>query len=219
MLDHNNYRFPRKTGENMVYLPMDLRQEADIKQFFETVRQKYGVIDVLVNCGAISRMQKSPLELTAAEFDDVIHTNLRGTFLCCQNFLRANEGAEYGRIINIASTSGLYGTPKLATYCMAKWGVLGLTKTLAKEVGSKGIIVNALCPTKVKTPMCETQSYVEFINELTGKNFKDYKEMYAGVPFLDVEDISDMVYWLGTSRAAGKFNGRDVALDLGTLQC
>lgn len=47
--------------------------------------------------------------------------------------------------------------------------------------------------------MCETQSYVEFINELTGKNFKDYKEMYAGVPFLDVEDISDMVYWLGTS--------------------
>ena len=75
----------------------------------------------------------------------------------------------FGRIINIASTSGLYGTPKLATYCMAKWGVLGLTKTLAKEVGSKGIIVNALCPTKVKTPMCETQSYVEFINELTGK--------------------------------------------------
>lgn len=63
------------------------------------------------------------------------------------------------------------------------------------EVGSKGIIVNALCPTKVKTPMCETQSYVEFINELTGKNFKDYKEMYVGVPFLDVEDISDMVYW------------------------
>ena len=123
----------------------------------------------------------------------------------------------FGRIINIASTSGLYGTPKLATYCMAKWGVLGLTKTLAKEVGSKGIIVNALCPTKVKTPMCETQSYVEFINELTGKNFKDYKEMYAGVPFLDVEDFSDMVYWLGTSRAAGKFNGRDVALDLFTI--
>lgn len=51
----------------------------------------------------------------------------------------------------------------------------------------------------------------------TGNHFKDYKEMYASVPFLDVEDISDMVYWLGTSRAAGKFNGRDVALDLGTL--
>ncbi len=73
---------------------------------------------------------------------------------------------------------------------MAKWGVLGLTKTLAKEVGRKGIIVNALCPTKVKTPMCETQSYVEFINELTGKNFKDYKEMWRRSSFPDVEDIS-----------------------------
>ncbi|MEI3524573.1 MAG: SDR family NAD(P)-dependent oxidoreductase [Anaerotignum sp.] len=74
------------TGENMVYLPMDLRQEADIKQFFETVRQKYGIIDVLVNCGAISRMQKSPLELTAVEFDDVIHTNLRGDFFVLSKF-------------------------------------------------------------------------------------------------------------------------------------
>ena len=72
------------TGENIVYLPMDLRQETDIKQFFEYARQKYGVIDVLVNCGAISHLQKSPWELTAAEFDNVIHTNLRGTFLCCQ---------------------------------------------------------------------------------------------------------------------------------------
>ena len=124
----------------------------------------------------------------------------------------------FGRIINISSTSGLYGTPQLATYCMSKWGILGLTKTLAKEVGSKGIIVNALCPTKVKTPMCETMDYVKFINDLTGKDFKSVEEMYAGVPFLEVEDIASMVYWLGTSREAGKFNGQGVPLDLGTLQ-
>ena len=60
--------------------------------------------------------------------------------------------------------------------------------------------------------------YVHFINELTGKDFKSVEEMYAGVPFLEVEDISNMVYWLGTSPEAGKFNGREVALDLGTLQ-
>ena len=101
---------------------------------------------------------------------------------------------------------------------MSKWGILGLTKTLAKEVGSKGIIVNALCPTKVKTPMCETMNYVKFINDLTGKDFKSVEEMYAGVPFLEVEDIASMVYWLGTSREAGKFNGQGVPLDLGTLQ-
>ena len=124
----------------------------------------------------------------------------------------------FGRIINISSTSGMYGTPKLATYCMAKWGVRGLTKTLAQELKSTGIVVNTVCPTKVKTPMCETDSYVQFINDLTGKNFANWQEMYDGVPFLEVADISDMVYWLGTSRAAGKFSGRDLGLDLGTLQ-
>ena len=157
-------------------------------------------------------------ELTDEQVEKVINIDLIGTWRTNKYAVQYMLKQGFGRIINIASTSGLYGTPKLATYCMAKWGVLGLTKTLAKEVGSKGIIVNALCPTKVKTPMCETMEYVQFINELTGKNFKDYKEMYAGGPFLDVEDISDMVYWMGTSRAAGKFNGRDVALDLGTLQ-
>ena len=66
--------------------------------------------------------------------------------------------------------------------------------------------------------MCETESYVKFINDLTGNDFKNWQEMYDGVPFLDVEDISDMVYWLGTSRAGGKVSGRDLGLDLGTLQ-
>ena len=79
----------------------------------------------------------------------------------------------FGRIINISSTSGMYGTPKLATYCMAKWGVRGLTKTLAQELKGTGIVVNTVCPTKVKTPMCETDSYVQFINDLTGKHFAE----------------------------------------------
>ena len=59
---------------------------------------------------------------------------------------------------------------------------------------------------------------MQFINDLTGKNFANWQEMYDGVPFLEVADISDMVYWLGNSRAAGKFSGRDLGLDLGTLQ-
>ena len=202
--------------------PEDERFQETIKELnelgAEVLDVKFGRLDVVIaNAGVINF--GNTWELTDEQVEKVINIDLIGTWRTDKYATQYMLKQGFGRIINIASTSGLYGTPKLATYCMAKWGVLGLTKTLAKEVGSKGIIVNALCPTKVKTPMCETQSYVEFINELTGKNFKDYKEMYAGVPFLDVEDISDMVYWLGTSRAAGKFNGRDVALDLGTLQC
>lgn len=64
------------------------------------------------------------------------------------------------------------------------------------DAAGPGIVVNSVCPTKVKTPMCETDSYVQFINDLTGKDFKNWQEMYDGVPFLDVEDISDMVFWL-----------------------
>ena len=195
-----------------------LSKSFPLKNLFAKAWEKFGRLDVVIaNAGVINF--GNTWELTDEQVEKVINIDLIGTWRTDKYATQYMLKQGFGRIINIASTSGLYGTPKLATYCMAKWGVLGLTKTLAKEVGSKGIIVNALCPTKVKTPMCETQSYVEFINELTGKNFKDYKEMYAGVPFLDVEDISDMVYWLGTSRAAGKFNGRDVALDLGTLQC
>lgn len=196
----------------------DICSTPDMENLFAKAWEKFGRLDVVIaNAGVINF--GNTWELTDEQVEKVINIDLIGTWRTDKYATQYMLKQGFGRIINIASTSGLYGTPKLATYCMAKWGVLGLTKTLAKEVGSKGIIVNALCPTKVKTPMCETQSYVEFINELTGKNFKDYKEMYAGVPFLDVEDISDMVYWLGTSRAAGKFNGRDVALDLGTLQC
>ena len=166
----------------------------------------------------IAHCESYTWELTDEQVEKVININLIGTWRTDKYAAQYMLKQGFGRIINISSTSGLYGTPKLATYCMSKWGILGLTKTLAKEVGSKGIIVNALCPTKVKTPMCETMEYVQFINDLTGKEFKSVEEMYNGVPFLDVEDISSMVYWLGTSREAGKFNGREVALDLGTLQ-
>lgn len=95
-------------------------------------------------------------ELTDEQVEKVMDINLIGTWRTDKYAAQYMLKQGFGRIINISSTSGLYGTPQLATYCMSKWGILGLTKTLAKEVGSKGIIVNALCPTKVKTPMCET---------------------------------------------------------------
>ena len=222
MLDPEDSRFKEtiKTlndmGAEVFAMKANITSTPDMEKLFATAWEKFGRLDVVIaNAGVINFGYT--WELTDEQVEKVLSIDLEGTWRTDKYAVQYMLKQGFGRIINISSTSGLYGTPKLATYCMAKWGVLGLTKTLAKEVGSKGIVVNALCPTKVKTPMCETQEYVEFINELTGKNFKDYKEMYAGVPFLDVEDISDMVYWLGTSRAAGKFNGRDVALDLGTL--
>lgn len=204
-------------GAEVLALKCDITASEDVEKLFACAWEKFGRIDVVIaNAGIINFGYT--WELTDQQVEKVIEINLIGTWRTDKYATKYMLKQGFGRIINISSTSGLYGTPKLATYCMSKWGIIGLTRTLAKEVGSKGIIVNALCPTKVKTPMCETMEYVEFINDLTGNNFKSVEEMYAGVPFLEVDDITSMVYWLGTSKEAGKFNGRDVALDLGTLQ-
>lgn len=207
----------QKFGAEVLALRCDITSTADMENLFDEAWKKFNRLDVVIaNAGIINFGYT--WELTDQQVEKVININLIGTWRTNKYAAKYMLKQGFGRIINISSTSGLYGTPKLATYCMSKWGILGLTKTLAKEVGPKGIIVNALCPTKVKTPMCETMEYVQFINDLTGKNFQSVEEMYNGVPFLEVEDIASMVYWLGTSREAGKFNGREVPLDLGTLQ-
>lgn len=206
-----------KLGAKALAVKANVTSDDDMKALFEKAWDTFGRIDVVVaNAGVINFGYT--WELTDAQVQKVIDIDLIGTWRTDKYAAIYMKKQGFGRIINISSTSGMYGTPQLATYCMAKWGVRGLTKTLAQELKGTGIVVNTVCPTKVKTPMCETQSYVDFINDLTGKHFKDWQEMYDSVPFLDVEDISDMVFWLGTSRAAGKFSGRDLGLDLGTLQ-
>ena len=205
------------TGAKALAVRANVCSDDDMKALFEQAWQTFGRLDVVVaNAGVINFGYT--WELTDAQVQKVIDIDLIGTWRTDKYAALYMRKQGFGRIINISSTSGMYGTPKLATYCMAKWGVRGLTKTLAHELKGTGIVVNTVCPTKVKTPMCETDSYVQFINDLTGKNFANWQEMYEGVPFLDVADISDMVYWLGTSLSAGKFSGRDLGLDLGTLQ-
>lgn len=223
MLDPADERFQEtvkqveQRGGKALAVQCNITNDEQMQAMFQKAWETFGRLDVVIaNAGVINFGYT--WELTDQQVQKVIDINLIGTWRTDKYAAQYMLKQGFGRIINISSTSGLYGTPQLATYCMSKWGILGLTKTLAKEVGSKGIIVNALCPTKVKTPMCETESYVKFINDLTGKHFANWQEMYEGVPFLEVDDIADMVYWLGTSRAAGKFNGREVALDLGTLQ-
>ena len=206
-----------KLGAKALAVKCNVTSDEDMKSMFEKAWDTFGRIDVVVaNAGVINFGYT--WELTDAQVQKVIDIDLIGTWRTDKYAAIYMRKQGFGRIINISSTSGMYGTPQLATYCMAKWGVRGLTKTLAQELKGTGIVVNTVCPTKVKTPMCETQSYVEFINDLTGKHFENWQEMYDSVPFLEAEDISDMVFWLGTSRAAGKFSGRDLGLDLGTLQ-
>ena len=163
MLDPEDERFQETIRELKVLGAEVLAKKAnicstpDMESLFAEAWEKFGRLDVVIaNAGVINF--GNTWELTDEQVEKVINIDLIGTWRTDKYATQYMLKQGFGRIINIASTSGLYGTPKLATYCMAKWGVLGLTKTLAKEVGRKGIIVNALCTTKITTPIGDAQS-------------------------------------------------------------
>ena len=162
-------------GAKALAVRANITSDEDMQNLFEKAWKTFGRIDVVVaNAGVINFGYT--WELTDAQVQKVIDIDLIGTWRTDKYAALYMRKQGFGRIINISSTSGMYGTPKLATYCMAKWGVRGLTKTLAQELKGTGIVVNTVCPTTVKTPMCETDSYVQFINDLTGATGAQFSE-------------------------------------------
>jgi 3-oxoacyl-[acyl-carrier protein] reductase len=130
----------------------DVGRPADVERFAAEVLRRFGPPDLLVNnAGLVAR---GPLEETSLQnWDAVLDSNLKGTFLVTRAFLPAMRARRGGRIINVASISGRQGTAGLTAYCAAKHGVVGLTRALAEELRPDGIAVNAVCPGSVDTDM------------------------------------------------------------------
>lgn len=131
---------------------------ADFDACADTVAQvikDFGGVDILVNNAGITR-DKLILQMNADDFDSVVDTNLKGSFNmikhCCRNFLKK----KYGKIINISSVAGIMGNPGQANYASSKAGVIGLTKTVAKELASRHICCNAIAPGFIRTDMTES---------------------------------------------------------------
>ena len=126
---------------------VDVRQESSVQTMVQRTLDVFGTIDILVNNAGICGPIETPVhEISIADWDDVQDTNLRGTFLCCKAVLPTMIANRNGKIINISGTSGLRGYINRASYSASKWAVRGLTRTLALEVGSYNINVNAICP-------------------------------------------------------------------------
>jgi len=124
----------------------DVRDAAAVEHLVAAVEAAFGRIDVLVNNAGISG-QTGPLETIPPEaFDEVVAVNLRGPYLLCRAVLPGMKRRRRGRIINIASIAGKEPSPEYAPYCATKMGLIGLTRTLAKEVGPFGITANSICP-------------------------------------------------------------------------
>lgn len=230
MLDPSDERFAKTIqlvkDEVAEVLPLktNICSTEEMEAAFEKAWNTYGRLDVVVaNAGIINF--NYTWDLTDSEVEKALAVNLEGTWRTDKYAALYMRKQGHGRIINISSVSGLKGTAQLATYCMTKFGIIGLTKTLALELQSEGLPIycNVVCPTKVRTPMCETQQYVDFVNSTMGKNFANWQEMFddeknpGGIKFLNPIDITKMVLWLAESDEATKFNGREVVIDMGAM--
>jgi 3-oxoacyl-[acyl-carrier protein] reductase len=154
----------RDSGVEAIAITADCSNKDDIKKMFKEILKHYGRCDVLVNNAGIARDNLMVL-MKPEQWQQVIDVNLSGVFYASQEFLKHAMKRRSGCIVNIASVVGQIGNPGQANYASAKAGVIGLTKANAKEFGSRGIRVNAVCPGYIKTPMTEKLD-AEFLNEM-----------------------------------------------------
>jgi NAD(P)-dependent dehydrogenase (short-subunit alcohol dehydrogenase family) len=141
----------RKLGSNSLALQVDVSQRGDVGKMAQQVKQSYGKIDVLVNCAGVWIPGQTLIECTDENWDKVINTNLKGTYLCCQAVGKVMIGQQSGSIINMSSQVGLTPGAGAGAYSISKAGIIMLTRQLALELACNKIRVNAVAPGIVKT--------------------------------------------------------------------
>lgn len=180
-----------KNGGQAAAVQCNVSDFGQAKEFYANVVKEYGRIDILVNNAGITR-DNLIMKMSEEEFSDVIQTNLNGTFNGIKFVTRPMMKQRAGRIINIASVSGVVGNMGQANYSASKAGVIGLTKATAKELASRNITVNAIAPGFIATEMTDKLS--DAVKE----------EAVKTIPlgeFGKVEDIAEAVVFLASDRA------------------
>ena len=139
-------------GIKVIALQGDVTDAQAAKVLVDTAVKEMGALDILVNNAGITR-DGLAMTMKEEDFDAVVATNLKGAFLCAKAAARPMMRARYGRIVNLTSVVALRGNPGQVNYCASKAGLIGMTKSLARELGSRGITVNAVAPGYIQTDM------------------------------------------------------------------
>ena len=142
-------------GPKAMAIRVNVANPGDVEGMVDAVLERFGRIDILVNNAGIAR-DKLILRMTEEDWDSVLSINLKGTFNCTKAVVKQMSKQRRGKIVNIASVSGEMGNPGQANYSASKAGVIGFTKTIAREFAKRGINVNAIAPGYIQTPMTET---------------------------------------------------------------
>ena len=144
----------RAMGRQSAVIPADVSSSQDVTRLIEQTMAAYGRIDILVNNAGIARDQLL-IRMSDENWDSVLNVNLKSVFLCTRAALTPMIKQRWGRIVSIASIIGIVGNPGQANYASAKAGIIGFTRTVAKEVASRGITANAVAPGFIETSMTQ----------------------------------------------------------------
>jgi 3-oxoacyl-[acyl-carrier protein] reductase len=194
----------RADGGAALAVSVDVRDEGAIDQGFRAIEAELGSVRVLINNAGYTK-DGLAVKYTTESWEATVGTNLTGAFLCSRRALPAMLKARWGRIVNVASAAALRGNAGQAAYSASKAGVVGLTKSLAREVGGRGITVNAVCPGFVHTRMTEPQS-----EEIRQR----YIDMTPAGRFGAPEEVAAVIAFLAGAEAA-YVNGAVISVDGG----
>src|SRR5699024_4522381 len=195
-----------KLGSQAFKVQADVANETEVKAMVKQAIDAFGRLDILVNNAGITK-DNLIMRMKEEDFDHVIETNLKGAFICTKAVTRPMMKQKYGKIINVASIVGIAGNPGQANYVAAKAGVIGLTKSTAKELAARNILVNAVAPGFIATDMTDALSD------------EQKRDMLAMIPLARLgtaEDVAKVVRFLA-SDDANYMTGQTLHIDGGMV--
>ena len=183
----------KQNGHDCLPVSCDVTDEESIKNAVNAVVNHFGKIDILVNNAGVVEYSSCLHDHTTAQWDKVLDTDLKGVFLMAREVSTIMMKQKYGRIINISSVVGIFGNAGQANYAASKAGVIGLTKSAAKELASRGITVNAVAPGFIETDMTQKLSEQvrnQILSQIPAGTFGKPEHVAKTVAFLASDDAS-----------------------------
>ena len=176
-------------NENCSYQKVDVNNFNDIEKTLKQIESSHGKIDIFINNAGITGMNATIADYPTDEWEKVINLNLNAVFYCCKAVVPYMIKQNYGRIVNISSIAGKEGNPNAGAYSTSKAGVIGLTKSLGKELAQKNIAVNCVTPAAAKTRIFDqmTKEHIDYMLSKIPRN-----------KFAKVEELASLVTWLSS---------------------